>query len=180
MKYHPDKVHNEPEKRVEYTKRMEHINRAWYCLQDPERKERYFPVYYTCNHTAELTVVYPSGGIPSQHRYDRYGDAGVGSSASAEDDMAANGGPGGLFGEADISDIFESMFSGGLGGGFGDFGGGIKMDFGGGRSSKRNPNAPVEGTYVLGFICLVPCLTVYAWSFYLQVRILTWRRKFLS
>jgi len=69
----------------------------------------------------------------------------VGSSASAEDDMAANGGPGGLFGEADISDIFESMFSGGLGGGFGDFGGGIKMDFGGGRSAKRNPNAPVEG-----------------------------------
>ena len=79
--------------------------------------------------------------------------------------MAANGGPGGLFGEADISDIFESMFSGGLGGGFGDFGGGIKMDFGGGRSAKRNPNAPVEGTEVLFIIlCWVLYLIMHAMS----------------
>lgn len=98
-KWHPDKFPDDEEKKAEGGRRMEAINRAWFCLGDEDRRRR----------------------------YDQYGEAGVGTSAASEDQLKAAGGPGmggfgGMGGQqvdvGDISDIFESFFGGGgMGGG---------------------------------------------------------------
>merc|ERR1711871_553570 len=97
-KWHPDKFPDDEVKKAEGGRRMEAINRAWFCLGDEDRKRR----------------------------YDMYGEAGVGTSAASEEQLKAAGGPGmGGFGGmggtqvdvGDISDIFESFFGGGMGGG---------------------------------------------------------------
>ncbi len=51
-KWHPDKFPNDPVKQKEGGERVEAINRAYFCLNDDDRKRR----------------------------YDQYGDAGVGTS----------------------------------------------------------------------------------------------------
>eukprot|EP01041_Mallomonas_annulata_P004567 gene4567-9077_t len=108
--WHPDKFPDDEAKKEEGGKRMEGINRAWYVLSDDDRKRR----------------------------YDQFGEAGVGTSASSEEQLKAGGGPGfgGMGGQdvGDISDIFDAFF-GGSGGGRG----------GGGARAQRNPNAPVAG-----------------------------------
>jgi molecular chaperone DnaJ len=106
-KWHPDKFPDDEAKKAEGGKRMEKINRAWFILSDDDRRRR----------------------------YDQYGDAGIGTSASSEEQMK-NGGPGfgGLGGGVDVgdvSDIFEAFFGGGMGGSRG--------------RTERNPNAPVAG-----------------------------------
>ena len=72
---------------------MEKINRAYFCLEEDERRKR----------------------------YDQFGEQGVGTSAASEEQMKAAGGPGfGGFGGAggqavdvqDISDIFDAFFGG--------------------------------------------------------------------
>lgn len=100
-KWHPDKFPNDPEKKKEGGLRLEKINRAYYCLETENRRQR----------------------------YDRFGEAGIGSSAAAEEQMEKSGGPGfGGFGDMsgfggfsgfdgavniqDISDIFSSFFQG--------------------------------------------------------------------
>mmetsp|Transcript_37232 Transcript_37232/g.37917 ORF Transcript_37232/g.37917 Transcript_37232/m.37917 type:complete len:464 (-) Transcript_37232:181-1572(-) len=112
-KWHPDKFPDDEKKKEEGGKRLEKINRAWYCLSDPERRAR----------------------------YDQYGEQGVGTSASSEEQMKAGGGMGGggfggMGGQAvdigDMGDIFDAFFGGA----------GAR---GGGRSQQRNPNAPVAG-----------------------------------
>lgn len=100
---------------------MEKINRAYFCLEEDERRKR----------------------------YDQYGEQGVGTSAASEEQMKSAGGPGfGGFGGAggqavdvqDISDIFDAFF-----GGQGGPGGPGGMPRGGGRGRTRNPNAPIAG-----------------------------------
>lgn len=39
--WHPDKFPNDPAKKKEGGERMEKINRAYYCLEDEERRKRY-------------------------------------------------------------------------------------------------------------------------------------------
>ena len=122
--WHPDKFPDDDVKKAEGNLRMEKINRAWYCLGDDDRKRR----------------------------YDQYGEQGVGSSASSEEQIKAAGSPmGGGFGGGrggavdvnDISDIFDSFFGGSGGGGGGGFGrGGGQQQ----RQKPRNVNAPVAGT----------------------------------
>jgi len=65
-KWHPDKFPDDEAKKIEGGKRMEAINRAWFCLGDDDRKRR----------------------------YDQYGEAGVGTSAASEEQLKAAGGPG--------------------------------------------------------------------------------------
>eukprot|EP01040_Poterioochromonas_malhamensis_P011040 gene11040-12032_t len=105
------------------------INWAYWCLEDEERRLR----------------------------YDKYGEAGVGTSETSEQQLKENGGPmpqgfggfGGAGGGAvdlegvDVGDLFEAFFGGGGGSPFGSSG------FGGGRragasSARRNPNEPME------------------------------------
>jgi len=119
-KWHPDKFPDDEEKKKEGGLRMEKINRAYFCLEDDDRRRR----------------------------YDQYGEKGVGTSAASEEQLKSAGGPGmGGFGGMggaggavdvqDISDIFESFFSqGGRGGGGGR---------GGMGGARRNVNAPVQG-----------------------------------
>ena len=105
--WHPDKFPDDEAKKAEGNKRMEKINRAWYVLSDDDRRRR----------------------------YDQFGESGVGTSASSEEQIKAGGGPGfgGMGGDVgDISDIFDAFFGGGQGA------------RGGGRT-QRNPNAPVPG-----------------------------------
>jgi molecular chaperone DnaJ len=117
-KWHPDKFPDDEAKKVEGGKRMEKINRAYFCLEEDDRRAR----------------------------YDQFGEQGVGSSAASEEQMK-QGGPGmGGFGGAggavdvqDISDIFDAFFGGAQGGV-----GGMPRGGGGGRRT-RNPNAPVAG-----------------------------------
>ena len=122
-KWHPDKFPDDEEKKKEGGQRMEKINRAYFCLEEDDRRRR----------------------------YDQFGEQGVGTSAASEEQMKAAGGPGfGGFGGAggqqvdvqDISDIFDAFF-GGQGGGVGGPGGMPRG--GGGRGRTRNPNAPVAG-----------------------------------
>jgi molecular chaperone DnaJ len=113
--WHPDKFPDDEKKKAEGNLRMEKINRAWYCLGDDDRKRR----------------------------YDQFGEQGVGSSASSEEQIKAAGSPmGGGFGgqgrgvdQSDVSDIFDAFFSGvsGRGGG-------------GAQQRQRNANAPIAGT----------------------------------
>ncbi|MDD2411897.1 MAG: molecular chaperone DnaJ [Bacteroidales bacterium] len=69
-----------------------------------------------------------------KQRYDQYGHAGVGSSAS--------GGYGGGMSMEDIFSHFGDIFGGGFGGGFGGFGGGSSR--GGGRRVQRGSNLRVK------------------------------------
>ena len=115
--WHPDKFPDDEKKKAEGNLRMEKINRAWYCLGDDDRKRR----------------------------YDQFGEQGVGSSASSEEQIKAAGSPmGGGFGGGgrgvdsnDVSDIFDAFFGGvsGRGGG------------GGAQQRQRNANAPIAGTF---------------------------------
>ena len=118
-KWHPDKFPDNEAGKKEGGMRMEKINRAYFCLEEDERRQR----------------------------YDQYGEQGVGTSAASEEQMKAAGGPGmGGFGGGgggavdvqDISDIFDAFF-GGQGGGGGGQPGGQRARRG------RNPNAPVPG-----------------------------------
>ena len=112
--WHPDKFPDDEKKKAEGNLRMEKINRAWYCLGDDDRKRR----------------------------YDQFGEQGVGSSASSEEQIKAAGSPmGGGFGgrgggvdSSDVSDIFDAFFGGvsGRGGG-------------GAQQRQRNANAPIAG-----------------------------------
>jgi molecular chaperone DnaJ len=120
-KWHPDKFPDDEKKKEEGGKRMEKINRAYFCLEEDDRRKR----------------------------YDQFGEQGVGTSAASEEQMKAAGGPGfGGFGGAggqavdvqDISDIFDAFF-----GGQGGAGGQGGMPRGGGRGRTRNPNAPIAG-----------------------------------
>ena len=125
--WHPDKFPDDEKMKAEGNLRMEKINRAWYCLGDDDRKRR----------------------------YDQFGEEGVGSSASSEDQIKAAGSPmgqggfgggpgGGAVDVNDISDIFDAFF-GGAGGG----GGGGGFGRGGGQQQTRgrpkNVNTPVAG-----------------------------------
>lgn len=123
-KWHPDKFPDDEVKKEEGGKRMEKINRAYFCLEEDDRRRR----------------------------YDQFGEQGVGSSAASEEQMKAAGGPGfggfgGPGGQAvdvqDISDIFDAFFGGQGGGGPGGAPRGGMGGRGGGRT--RNPNAPVAG-----------------------------------
>lgn len=94
-KWHPDKFPDDEEKKKEGNLRMEKINRAWFCLEDDDRRRR----------------------------YDQFGEQGVGTSAASEDQLKQGGGPNVGFGGAggavdvgDISDIFDAFFGGGVGG----------------------------------------------------------------
>jgi len=111
-KWHPDKFPNDEVKKKEGGLRMEKINRAYYCLSEDERRRR----------------------------YDQFGENGVGTSASSEEQLKAGGGPGfggmggaGAGGAVDVQDIFDAFF-GGAGGGMG-----------GGARSQRSANGPVAG-----------------------------------
>ena len=122
-KWHPDKFPDDEAKKKEGGLRMEKINRAYYCLEDDDRRRR----------------------------YDQYGEQGVGTSATSEEQLKAAGGPGmggfgGMGGQQvdvqDISDIFDAFF-GGQGGPMGAGGrGGGGM---GGRGGGRPRNGPVAG-----------------------------------
>jgi len=113
-KWHPDKFPGDEEKKKEGGLRMEKINRAYYCISDDDRRRR----------------------------YDQYGDAGVGTSASSEEQLKNSGGiPGGFGGGVpvdvqDLGDLFESFFGGGGGGGMG----------GRGRT-RQSPTGPVKGKF---------------------------------
>lgn len=112
--WHPDKFPDNEVKKKEGGLKMEKINRAYFCLSDDDRKRR----------------------------YDQYGEAGVGTSASSEEQLKNGGMPGGMGGGGsvdvgDISDIFDAFFGGA--------GGGRSSGFGGARQQQRNPNAPVQG-----------------------------------
>lgn len=91
-KWHPDKFPDDEEKKKEGNLRMEKINRAWFCLEDDERRRR----------------------------YDQFGEQGVGTSAASEDQLkqggVSNSGFGGSVDVGDISDIFDAFFGGGVGG----------------------------------------------------------------
>jgi len=100
---------------------MEKINRAYYVLSDDDRKRR----------------------------YEQFGEQGVGTSASSEEQLKAAGGPGGMRGGfgggmdgsvdvQDISDIFETFFGGSGGARGGGRGGGAGQ-------RQRSANAPVAG-----------------------------------
>ena len=112
--WHPDKFPDDDVKKAEGNLRMEKINRAWYCLGDDDRKRR----------------------------YDQFGEQGVGSSASSEEQIKAAGSPmGGGFGgqgrgvdQNDVSDIFDAFFSGVSGRGGGSA-----------AQRNRNPNAVIAG-----------------------------------
>lgn len=119
-KWHPDKFPDDEAKKKEGGLRMEKINRAYFCLEDDDRRRR----------------------------YDQYGEQGVGTSAASEEQMKATGGPGmGGFGGPgggqvdvqDISDIFDAFF-GGAQGGMGGRGGGGRGGMGG-----KPRNGPVAG-----------------------------------
>ena len=58
-KFHPDRFPNDQDMKREGGQRMEIINRAWYCLSDEDRRQR----------------------------YDEFGEEGVGSSAASEQDF---------------------------------------------------------------------------------------------
>lgn len=107
--WHPDKFPDDDKKKAEGNLRMEKINRAWYCLGEDDRRRR----------------------------YDQFGEQGVGSSASSEEQIKAAGSPmgGGGFGgqTSDMSDIFDAFFGGVSG-------------RGGGQQRQRNANAPTAGT----------------------------------
>jgi len=123
--WHPDKFPDDDVKKEEGNQRMEKINRAWYCLGDEDRRRR----------------------------YDQYGEEGVGSSASSEEQIKAAGSPmgqggfGGGGGQSvdvnDISDIFDAFF-GGVSGGGGQRGGGQQRG-GQQQQRQRNANAPIAG-----------------------------------
>ena len=109
--WHPDKFPDDEKKKAEGNLRMEKINRAWYCLGEDDRKRR----------------------------YDQFGEQGVGSSASSEEQIKAAGSPMGAGGfggrggqQSDMSDIFDAFFGGVSG-------------RGGGQRQQRNPNAPIAG-----------------------------------
>ncbi len=108
LQWHPDKFGDDVDKKAEGNTRLEQINRAYYCLSDEDRKKR----------------------------YDMYGEKGVGTSASSEEQMSGQNGFGGFggFGGNDISDIFESIFGGGRGG---QDDSGIHFDFGGGMGQTN-------------------------------------------
>ena len=122
-KWHPDKFPDDEAKKKEGGLRMEKINRAYYCLEDDDRRRR----------------------------YDQYGEQGVGTSATSEEQLKAAGGPGmGGFGGPggqvdvqDISDIFD-VFFGGQGGGMGGGMGGARRGGGGGMGGRPR-NGPVAG-----------------------------------
>eukprot|EP00595_Chromulina_sp_UTEXLB2642_P002016 CAMPEP_0196762172 /NCGR_PEP_ID=MMETSP1095-20130614/1546_1 /TAXON_ID=96789 ORGANISM="Chromulina nebulosa, Strain UTEXLB2642" /NCGR_SAMPLE_ID=MMETSP1095 /ASSEMBLY_ACC=CAM_ASM_000446 /LENGTH=407 /DNA_ID=CAMNT_0042112601 /DNA_START=156 /DNA_END=1379 /DNA_ORIENTATION=- len=112
--WHPDKFPDNEAKKIEGGLRMERINRAYYVLSDEDRKRR----------------------------YDKFGEAGVGTSAASEEQLKAAGGPGmggfdmnggGGVDISDMSDIFDAFF-GGSGG-----------RVGGRQQRQRNPNAPIQG-----------------------------------
>jgi len=114
-KWHPDKFPDDEAKKKEGGLRMEKINRAYYCLEDEDRRRR----------------------------YDQFGEQGVGSSAASEEQMRAGGGPNVGFGGGgggdmqDVSDIFDAFFGGAAGGGFRN----ARSQAG----PRRNANAPVSG-----------------------------------
>ena len=124
--WHPDKFPDDDEKKAEGNLRMEKINRAWYCLGDDDRKRR----------------------------YDQFGDQGVGTSASSEEQIKAAGSPinsGGFRGGQgsgavninDIADIFDTFFGGADG---------VRGDGGFNRQQQqkqklKNNNVPVTGTF---------------------------------
>eukprot|EP01039_Chlorochromonas_danica_P002452 gene2452-2687_t len=92
--WHPDKFPDDKEKKKEGGLRMEKINRAYYCLEDEDRRRR----------------------------YDTYGEQGVGTSAASEEQLREAGGPGmggfggmggGVVDVQDISDVFDAFFGGG-------------------------------------------------------------------
>lgn len=122
-KWHPDKFPDDEVKKKEGGLRMEKINRAYFCLEDDDRRRR----------------------------YDQYGEQGVGTSAASEEQLKAAGGPGmGGFGGAgggqvdvqDISDIFDAFFGGAQGGGMG---GGMGGRGGRAGAGARPRNGPVAG-----------------------------------
>ncbi len=91
--WHPDKFPDDEEKKREGGLRMEKINRAYYCLEDDDRRRR----------------------------YDAYGEEGVGTSAASEEQLKQQGGPGGFGGGGrggggvdinDVTDIFDAFFGG--------------------------------------------------------------------
>lgn len=116
-----DKFPDDDKKKAEGNLRMEKINRAFYCLGDDDRKRR----------------------------YDQYGEQGVGTSASSEEQIKNAGSPMGGFGGGgggqsvdvnDISDIFDAFFGGAQGGGSrGGARGGTA------QQRQRNANAPIAG-----------------------------------
>lgn len=114
-KWHPDKFPDNEEKKKEGGLRMEKINRAYYCLEDEDRRKR----------------------------YDQYGEQGVGTSAASEEQLKQAGGPGfggpgsGNVDVQDISDIFDAFFGGSAGG--------MRGGRGGGPGTRRNTNGPVQG-----------------------------------
>lgn len=81
-KWHPDKFPGDEKKQMEGGQRLEKINRAYFCLSDDERRSR----------------------------YDQYGEAGVGNSASAEEQLKS--GDSNVQFSNDISEVFESIFGG--------------------------------------------------------------------
>ena len=94
------------------TEKFQEINRAYEVLNDPDLKKK----------------------------YDMYGAAGVGTSASSDQQAGSPFGGGGGFGqEVDLGDIFDSFFGGGGGGGGGGFGG--QPQGGRGRTQTRGPVA---------------------------------------
>lgn len=122
--WHPDKFPDDDTKKAEGNLRMEKINRAWYCLGDDDRKRR----------------------------YDKFGDQGVGTSASSEEQIKAAGSPintGGFRGGQvsgavninDIADIFDAFFGGADG---------VKGDGGFNQQQQKKPknnNVPVKGAF---------------------------------
>ena len=137
--WHPDKFPDDDKKKAEGNLRMEKINRAWYCLGDDDRKRR----------------------------YDQFGEQGVGSSASSEEQIKAAGSPmGGGFGGGgggggavdvnDISDIFDAFFGGSEGGRGGGFNRGQQQQ----RQKPRNMNVPIAGT-LPSLSCNYHILTLY-------------------
>lgn len=116
-KWHPDKFPDDEQKKKEGGMRMEKINRAYYCLEDDDRRRR----------------------------YDQFGEQGVGTSAASEQQlkdqggpgMGGFGGPGGAVDVQDISDIFDAFFGGAAGGG--------RAGGRGGGQRRRNVNSPVAG-----------------------------------
>lgn len=117
--WHPDK-HLDPVVKEEANKRMIEINNAYYMIGEEDRRRR----------------------------YDMHGAEGVGTSAASEDELRNNGGMGGMFGGQggfadgiDLSDLFSSMFQGGMG--FDEsssaFGGGGGKKSRGGKQAGKSP-----------------------------------------
>jgi molecular chaperone DnaJ len=99
------------------TEQFQEVNRAYEVLTDPDLKTK----------------------------YDRFGEGGIGTSASSDaapsNPFGGGGGGGGFGQEVDLGDIFDSFFGGGGRGGGGGGGGGGQSRGGGGQRTR----GPVVG-----------------------------------